>query len=412
MPPSYETLREALRGEPLPLAFVDRDAFDRNLERVVATVAAAGPGLRVRVASKSVRSAALLRRLLERGGAALGGLLCYAAAEAEHLARVHGFDDLLVAYPVYQAVDAERLARLAAEGRDVKVAIDSDAGALRLAEAARRLGTVLPVVLCVDMSWRLAFGRVHVGVRRSPLHEVDEVVAAARRVAATPGLRFAGLLAYEAQVAGLGDANVHEPWLDPLKRLLRRGSARELGARRHAMVEALCAVGLPPGLVNGGGTGSLDSTVAATGVTEVAVGSAFYKPHLFDLYRAPYLRALEPACFFALEVTRAPGPGFVTCAGGGYVASGAVGRDKAPLPWLPAGLELLPAEMAGEVQTPLRRAGGPRSGASLPELGSPVVFRHAKAGELCERFVELCLLSEGRIVDRALTYRGEGQCFL
>jgi D-serine deaminase-like pyridoxal phosphate-dependent protein len=45
-------------------------------------------------------------------------------------------------------------------------------------------------------------------------------------------------------------------------------------------------------------------------------------------------------------------------------------------------------------------------------LGDPVVFRHAKAGELCERFDTIVLISQGRIVDRARTYRGDGQCFI
>jgi D-serine deaminase-like pyridoxal phosphate-dependent protein len=119
------------------------------------------------------------------------------------------------------------------------------------------------------------------------------------------------------------------------------------------------------------------------------------------------MRALEPACFFALEVTRRPAPDLVTCLGGGYVASGATGPDKAPLPWLPRGLALLPMEMAGEVQTPLRV---PR-GTSIA-LGDPVVFRHAKAGELAERFREYLLLEGGRVVERVPTYRGQGECFL
>ena len=44
-------------------------------------------------------------------------------------------------------------------------------------------------------------------------------------------------------------------------------------------------------------------------------------------------------------------------------------------------------------------------------LGDPLFFRHAKAGELCERFTQLYLVSDGQIVDVATTYRGEGLCF-
>ncbi len=110
---------------------------------------------------------------------------------------------------------------------------------------------------------------------------------------------------------------------------------------------------------------------------------------------------------FALEVTRKPTPAMVTCLGGGYVASGSAGLDKVPRPYLPAGLTLLPDEMAGEVQTPLRLP----VGLDLT-LGEPVIFRHSKAGELAERFREYLLVRGAEVVARVPTYRGEEQCFL
>ena len=45
-------------------------------------------------------------------------------------------------------------------------------------------------------------------------------------------------------------------------------------------------------------------------------------------------------------------------------------------------------------------------------VGDNVYLRHAKAGELCERFRSLHLVSGGEIVDEVPTYRGEGYCFL
>jgi D-serine deaminase-like pyridoxal phosphate-dependent protein len=104
---------------------------------------------------------------------------------------------------------------------------------------------------------------------------------------------------------------------------------------------------------------------------------------------------------------RRPGPNLVTCHGGGYIASGASGPDRLPVPALPPGLELLPMEGAGEVQTPLRV---PR-GVSL-RLGDPVLFRHAKAGELAEHAAEYLLVRGDHLEDRAPTYRGLGHCFL
>ena len=82
-------------------------------------------------------------------------------------------------------------------------------------------------------------------------------------------------------------------------------------------------------------------------------------------------------------------------------------RYPMPSPYLPAGLRLDRQEGAGEVQTPL--LGPAARGLSV---GDRVYFRHAKAGELCERFLTLHLLAGDRIVDQVPTYRGEGRCFL
>jgi D-serine deaminase-like pyridoxal phosphate-dependent protein len=96
-----------------------------------------------------------------------------------------------------------------------------------------------------------------------------------------------------------------------------------------------------------------------------------------------------------------------TVLGGGYPASGAAGRDRLPSPHLPAGLELDKLEGAGEVQTPVLGASAERL-----RIGDVVFFRHAKAGELCERFGTLHLVEADRLVDHVPTYRGEGQAFL
>ncbi|CAM5414691.1 Amino acid deaminase/aldolase OS=Streptomyces tendae OX=1932 GN=F3L20_09815 PE=4 SV=1 [Streptomyces tendae] len=86
----------------------------------------------------------------------------------------------------------------------------------------------------------------------------------------------------------------------------------------------------------------------------------------------------------------------VTVLGGGYPASGAPGADRLPVPYLPQGLRYDPQEGAGEVQTPLL---GPVADDLL--IGDKVWFRHAKAGELCERFDTLHLV-EGDAVTAAV----------
>jgi D-serine deaminase-like pyridoxal phosphate-dependent protein len=156
--------------------------------------------------------------------------------------------------------------------------------------------------------------------------------------------------------------------------------------------------------VNGGGTGSIGLTAAEWAVTEIAAGSGFYAPVLFDHYRSFTLR---PAAMFALPVVRRPGPKVATVLGGGYLASGVGAKDRMPIPHLPAGLRLDPFEGAGEVQTPLLG-----DAASRLQIGDRVYFRHVKAGELCERFDRLYLIAGDTIRDEVPTYRGEGKTFL
>jgi len=147
----------------------------------------------------------------------------------------------------------------------------------------------------------------------------------------------------------------------------------------------------------------VEAAAAKNAVTEIGAGSGLYHPALFDGYRGFGGR---PAALFALPVVRKPGPGVVTALGGGYLASGPADSGRLPRPYLPAGLRLDRNEGAGEVQTPLlgRAARGLR-------IGDKVWLRHAKAGELCERFAELHLIEGDRIVSAVATYRGEGKTF-
>jgi D-serine deaminase-like pyridoxal phosphate-dependent protein len=288
--------------------------------------------------------------------------------------------------------------------------LDSAAGA-----GAGRNGA--PVRVCLELDaglWALG-GRVRIGAKRSPVHTPAQAAALARAIVARPGVRLVGMMAYEAQIAGVGDGidshriDPHPPLSigPPLRslaiRLLQSASARELAARRAEAVVAVRAVAELE-FVNGGGTGSLHGTSREPVVTEIAAGSGLYGPTLFDAYRAFRPR---PAALFALPVVRRPGPGVATALGGGYPASGPPGRMRLPRPHLPAGLRLDRQEGAGEVQTPLL---GP--GADALAVGDRVWLHHAKAGELCERFDRLHLIEGERIVEEVPTYRGEGQCFL
>jgi D-serine deaminase-like pyridoxal phosphate-dependent protein len=399
MPPDpdgeYERLRRAIAGERLPCVVVDLPALDRNLDRCLAPVRAAGKKLRI--ATKSVRVPDLLRRLLDRAGPTAAGLMTFAAAETAWL-RERGFGDLLLAYPTLQADDLGAIARAAAAGGLLRTVIDCEAHLAALASAARAASTTCRAVIEVDVSYRPVGGRLHLGARRSPVRTPVAALALARAARSMPGVAIDGIMAYEAHIAGLPDLNV-------ARRLFKRLAIPAAAALRGEVVAALRAEGLAPALVNAGGTGSLATSAADPAVTEVTAGSGFLAPHLFDRYDSI---ALEPACWFACPVVRVPDPGHVTCLGGGWIASGAAGADRLPVPALPAGLELTDAEGAGEVQTPLRTARCTRKLA----VGDPVFFRHAKAGEVAEHANEVLLVDGDRIVGPARTYRGEGGCWI
>lgn len=390
-----------LRAERLPAALIDLDALDRNIARFQRAVAGSGKSLRV--ASKSVRHVGLLRRILERGGDAFRGTMCFAAEEAAFLSD-EGFDDLLVAYPSVQRAGLREVAARVRAGRTIRLIADDVAQLRAYAAAACDAGTTLEVLLDFDVAYQPVTG-LHLGVLRSPIRDVDQLAALARGAQAMEGVRVVGLMGYEAHVAGLPDANPFSRAMNPLRRALKRLAVPQVAARRREAVEALRSAGIDALVVNGGGTGSLASTIAEPSVTEVTVGSGFLCSHLFDYYRGS---ELEPAAFFALEVCRRPQPDTVTCLGGGYVASGEPGWDRLPLPWAPEGLSYVAMEGAGEVQTPLKVP----PGAPPLRIGDPVVFRHAKAGELAERFDHYLLVSAGEVVGREPTYRGMGRCFL
>lgn len=393
-----ERLERATAHLDPPYAVVDLTAFDANS----AALADRAAGKPVRLASKSVRARELISRALARPG--WRGVMAFTLPEAIWLVRAGVTEDVLVAYP---SVDRAALAELAADpalAAAITLMIDGT-GQLDVIDDVRAPGQRAELRLCLDLdaSWRPLRGRVHVGVRRSPVHSARAAGALAATVAGRAGFRLVGLMSYEAQIAGLGDAPPGQTLLAGAIRLAQRGSYRELLARRGAAVAAV-REHADLEFVNGGGTGSVAATSADPAVTEVTAGSGLYGPTLFDAYRA---WRPTPAAFFACAVVRRPTPELATVLGGGWIASGPAADSRLPRPWLPAGLKLVGTEGAGEVQTPLSGAA-----AATLRVGDRVWFRHAKAGELCERVNELHLIEGDTVVATVPTYRGEGQAFL
>jgi len=377
-------LVDALAGTdvPAPAAVLDLAALRAN----AAAVDGRAGGLPVRVATKSVRCRWVLTELgAER-------LMTYSAAESVWLAR-HGWDDVLLAYPTADAATLTEIAADPALRERITVMVDHPAhlGLLRAAGA----GPHRPVRVCLDLDASLRLGPVHLGVRRSSVRTPAQAAAAARRVAATPGVELVGVMCYDAQVAGVPDASLPE-------RVVKAVSTAELRRRRPALVAAVReVVDVPP--VNVGGTGSLHLYGRSAEVTEVTAGSGLLGPTLFDGYRA--FRP-APALFLVSPVVRRPAPRVATVFSTGFTASGPASATRLPSPVHPPGLRLTGTEGAGEVQTPVV---GDAAGAL--RIGDLVWFRPAKSGEQLERVTTVHVVDDGALVASVPTYRGEGMSF-
>lgn len=382
------------RPLPTPTAVVDLDAFDANADDLVRRAG----GTPIRVASKSLRVPALIERVLAREG--FHGILAFTVAEALWLHENGLSDDIVVAYPSVDTAALSRLVASPAAASAITVMVD-DVAHLDVIDSVRASKAV-PVRVALDLDAGLHLAGQHVGPKRSPLASVEDVTALARTVLDRGGFRLVGVMTYEGQVAGVPDAVPHQRAKSLAVRRLKAASMRQLAMRRRAIADALAGLA-DLEFWNAGGSGSVEASAADPVVTEVAAGSGLLVPGLFDHYRSFTPR---PAAFYGLRVTRRPAPGVVTVHGGGLVASGVAGPDRAPIPWAPPGLALTGLEGAGEVQTPLT---GPP--AQTLQIGDLVWFRHAKSGELFEHVNDVHLVSGDRITDVEQSYRGCGLAF-
>jgi D-serine deaminase-like pyridoxal phosphate-dependent protein len=386
VPPPFERLLQATASLDTPFAVVDNTALWANADDLVRRA----NGVKIRVASKSVRVRSIIERTLLRPGFA--GIMSYSLAESNWLVD-EGFDDILLAYPT---TSRQALLELAGDERRrcaITLMVDSTES---LDHLDAMLGPGHPAIrVCLDVDASLKLGPVHLGVRRSPVHSARQATRLAAAIEQGPGFDLVGLMFYDAQIAGLPDSS-------RAVQLVKKRSAAELLGRRAKIVAAV-SQHAELEIVNAGGTGSLEITGQDPAITELTAGSGLFSPALFDGYDTFESR---PAAFFVQSVVRKPARDIATLFAGGYIASGPATKSRQPLPVWPTGLTAVGTEGAGEVQTPLR-------GKAARELsiGDRVVLRHAKAGEMCERFDAVAIVDEVGGTEIVPTYRGEGKNF-
>ena len=387
----WPRLASATAGVEPPYGVISVEALAANAHDMLARA----QGTPIRVASKSVRVRGVLDAVLALPG--YHGILAYTLPEALWLAETH--DDVVVGYPTADLLAIAKLASDELLASRVTLMVDSLTH-LDLIDSVAPASQRAEIRVCLelDASYRNpVLG--HVGVRRSPIHESAEAASIAAAIVKRPGFRLVGMMGYEAQIAGVGNAGLGNLAI----RAMQKASVAELKERRGAAVAAVRKVAELE-FVNGGGTGSLETTHDDPSVTEIAAGSGLFGPLLFDGYE--HFQP-APAASFAMSVVRRPNADIATVLGGGWIASGPPGDDRLPRPAWPEGLKYLPREAAGEVQTPVQG-----DAARDLRVGDRVWFRHVKAGELSEHLNEFLLVEGDAVIDRIPTYRGEGKAFL
>lgn len=387
-------LSAATAGLDTPFGAVSVPALAHNAHDMLRRSA----GTTIRVASKSIRVRGVIESVLALPG--YRGVLAYTLPEALWLAE--SIDDVVVGYPSVDRAALERLGASEKLASRVTLMVDStdQLDAVDAVLGAKR--ETIRVALELNASWRSPL-LGYLGVYRSPVQGVEDARALARAIAARPGFRLVGIMAYEAQIAGVVNRPPGRPVYGRLIDYMQRSSTAELRERRGAVVAAVREIA-DLEFVNGGGTGSLERTAADPSVTEIAAGSGLFGPHLFDGY-SHFTPA--PAAAFALSVVRKPTPDMATLLGGGWIASGPPAADRLPQLVWPEGLSYVAREAAGEVQSPLRGAA-----AAALRVGDRVWLRHTKSGEISEHLNEFAMVDGDRIVDTMPTYRGEGKAFL
>jgi D-serine deaminase-like pyridoxal phosphate-dependent protein len=326
-------------------------------------------GKPIRIATGAIRSRPVLERLLDLDPG-FQGALTFSLPETLWLWE-RGLRDLVVAYPTADRASLTRLARITSEDPEEApvVMVDSTEHLDLIEEAAASFVAPIRVAIDIDLSWRPLGGIVKVGARRSPIRTADDAVALAQEIDQRDRTKLVGAIAYEAQIADIGDNVPGKSINNLIVRRMQAASAKDVEERRAEIVNGLSEVAQLQ-FVNGGGTGSIDRTASEWAVTEIGAGSGFYAPLRLDHFRSFRPR---PAAMFTLPVTRSS-----------RIDLAAEGAERALPPTRPDRLS----------------------------IGDRVYFRDIRAGEVCERFDRLFLVTGTTIRDEVPTYRGEGKSFI
>ncbi|APX14018.1 3-hydroxy-D-aspartate aldolase BhcC [Tateyamaria omphalii] len=211
-----------------PALVLDLGALERNIKKMGDYAAA--HGMRHRVHGKMHKSVDVAQLQVELGGAC--GVCCQKVSEAEVFAR-GGIKDVLVSNQVRDPAKIDRLARMPKLGARTICCVDDIDNVADLSAAAQKHGTTVECLVEIDC-----------GAGRCGVTTTDSVVDIASAIDAAPGLKFAGIQAYQG-------AMQHMDSYEDRKAKIDIAIAMVCDA-----VDGLKAKGLECDIVGGGGTGS------------------------------------------------------------------------------------------------------------------------------------------------------------
>jgi len=255
-----------------PALLVDLDAFEANIKTMAADIKARGADWRPH--SKANKCTAIVRKQIEAGAI---GVTCAKLAEAEVMAGA-GIRDILIANQIVGPIKARRLAALAGQA-DPIVAVDNIDNVRELNAAARAHGTKPRVVI-----------EINTGMNRCGVDPGEKVLALAKAVVESEGLRFAGLMAWEGQAMAIADENER-------RREVERACALLVGA-----AEDLRAAGYPVDIVSAGGTATYLTSAGVKGITEIEAGGGIWG----DLFYRALGANVQPALKLLTQVISRP----------------------------------------------------------------------------------------------------------
>ncbi len=265
-----------------PFLWTEIDCLERNISTLAAHFQ--GAGVNWRPHTKGIKTPAIAHKLVAAGAI---GVTCAKLGEAEVMVAA-GIRDILVAN---QVVGPHKIARLAHLSRysDVKVVVDESSVVTAIGEAATKIGTTVGLLV-----------EINTGMNRAGVQPGEPAVALAKQIAATDGVRLAGLMTWEGHT--LSET-------DPARKREQIGVAIALLTET---ADSCRAEGLPIEIVSAGGSGTYQITPFLPGVTEIEAGGAVF----CDMTYQGWGIDLEAALFVRTMVTSRPTPTRIICDAG------------------------------------------------------------------------------------------------